>query len=139
MGLINPDFSEEVLPPKPGEYRARIAKVEQKFGKTYGTPFLNWKLECATPRGILSVFHSTPIAGKGAGFFRRFMEAIDPNYDGRPVDADQLIGRTLRVQLEDQVDANNRKTGYLKVAEVMPDPDHSEFSDPSLDFPNDVP
>ncbi len=128
--LVTPDFSEEVTPPKPGTYRARVTSAEMREWPG-GTPYINWKVECAGNSGSFSVFHTTNISGRGVGFFRRFMEAINPSYGGEAVDLPGLVGQTLSVELGPEV-RDGQKTGYLKVIEVAAD----SASEP---FPENVP
>jgi hypothetical protein len=145
MDFIKPDFSEEVSPPKPGVYRARIATAESRIGKTYGTPFINWKLDVLGERGIFTNYHSTPISGKGAGMFRQLMEAIDPDYNGGAVDPRNIIGKTIMVELVPEM-RNGQKTGYLRVQDVMRDTNINKFpearepgsDDANGDFGGDV-
>src|SRR3954464_7955429 len=99
MALLNPDFSEEVKPPSPGIYRARVISAEQRLSKTSGDPMLNWKIEVAGHGQNFTVWHNTMLSGKGVSFLRRFIQAIDPSYDGGQIDTDVLIGKTLTVDL----------------------------------------
>lgn len=127
MSIATPDFSEEVTPPKPGTYRARVQAADMREWPG-GTPYVNWKLECVGSSGNFSVFHTTNLSGRGVGFFRRFMEAINPGYSGEPVDLPKLVGQTLSVELGPEV-RDGQKTGYLKVVEVSADNDNSPFPD----------
>lgn len=129
MANIQPDFSQEVIPPKPGVYRAKVVSFQQKQSEY--SDYLNWKLLVDTPHGQFNLFHTTPLNGKGAGFLRRFIEAFNPNYNGGAFDPDSLIGRTVRVALKDEVGRDGQKTGYLRINEAMLDQDSSPFPEPA--------
>lgn len=133
MALLQPDFSEEVTGPAPGLYRARIANVEQTFAKSSGNPMVKWKLEVAGPSSTFTVWNTTMLAGRGVGFFRRFVEAVEPSYDGGPIDTDTLIGKTVQVELIDEYTQDGKKTGYLRVKEAFQDTDATDF--PTTDVP----
>lgn len=125
MGMIQPDFSQEVVPPKPGIYRAKVVAVEPKSGPN--SDYLNWKLIIDSPGGQFTVFHSTPINGKGAGFLRKFVMAFDPNYNGGSFDPYTFIGKTLQVALKEQVNRDGAKTGYLTVGDAFYDSQREPF------------
>lgn len=128
---INPDFSEEIKPLGPGKYSVRVMEYSLQTGKQFGTKFINWKLETLGASGGVTIFHSTPIEGKGAGFFKRFVQAtINPLYDGGQVDLEKIIGKTL------VVDTFKDDRGYLKVREVEPD---AESFDANEDVPSEWP
>lgn len=133
---LQPDFSEEVTPPPPGVYRARIVGAEMKTAKMSGNPMINWKLELAGPNGTnFTSYHTTMLAGKGTGFLRRFMEAVNPNYNGEAIDTDKLNGKTLQVKMVDEINQQTgQKTGYLRVGDVSPDPDSSPFPESEIPF-----
>lgn len=89
---------------------------------------LVWVLEFSTPVGNFRTNHRTMLAGKGVGFFRRFIEAVDPSYQSGAVDVDKLVGKTLRVSMVDDIDRRTgQKTGYLKVDEALPDDSGNAF------------
>lgn len=120
MVLLNPDFSQEVKPPAPGIYRARVVSVEQKLSKSSGDPMLNWKIEVAGHGANFTVWHITMLSGRGVSFLRRFIQAIDASYVSGPIDTDALIGRTLTVDLV-------QDGKYLKIYEASPDTETGPF------------
>lgn len=124
---VTPDFSEEIIPPKPGSYRARVVTAKQEIGRTHGTPLVNWKLEVLGDRRTFTNYYSTPLSGKGAGMFRKMMEAIDPGYAGGVVDLDALAGQTLQVEMEYEKDRDGNRGRYLRVRDPLPDTDSAPF------------
>lgn len=127
MTRYAPDYSEEVQLPKSGTFRAKIVEVTQKTSQA-GNDYLNWKLEVARAEGHFFVFHRTMLSGKGAGFLKRFIQAVDPGYEGGEFDADSLIGRSISVDL-----VKKEGSDFLAVGSVEADDSPEPF--PSDDCP----
>jgi hypothetical protein len=120
--IVNPDFSEEVKPLGPGKHRVRIVDLQLRTGKQHGTRFINWKLETIGDQKV-TIYHSTPIEGRGAGMFKQFIQAaLNPLYEGGEIDLDKAIGRALVVD-------TFKDDNYLKVKgmERLPDEEQAAF------------
>lgn len=118
---ITPDFSE-VVELKPGSYKARLADCESKQSQK-GDMYLRWKLEIVgndDTRLNGKVFsHMTMVTGPGARNFRALVRAaVDPNYEGGPVDTDQLLGKEIAVVLKQGKDRDGNPSDFPEVASV---------------------
>lgn len=119
--LITPDFEEKPQLP-PGEYAAKIVGCEMKTSKK-GTPYLSFKFETLDSRQW--VFTNTGLSGKGAQLFKAIVKAAYmPGYESGPIDTDKLLGRTLNVKCDFQVNPDGTEGKYVQVFDVAP------FEDP---------
>lgn len=117
MPKVSPDFSEEMTPNQPGIYLCKIISAEAKTSQA-GNLYISWKLQTVHGR---TVFHSTPITGRGAGMFKHFVHcAGDKDYNGGDYDTDELIGQMVSMDLDvEQKTKRDGTTGtYFKVVNV---------------------
>lgn len=119
MPVIEPDFSE-AAGLKPGQYIARIAGSEILTGKISGNPYIKWTLTTVDNEipadNNQVVYHTTPHVGKGAAFFRRFVEAVTGEPLGEAIasfNTDDLHGRSVLVTLVEETGSD-----WLKVKAV---------------------
>lgn len=117
MALIQPDFSEAVENLPEGEYAVRISDVEMKDSKA-GNKYLNWSMETFGKDDDRlngrKIFHTTPIAGKGAGILKAFVKACGMEATNS-FDTDELMGRELVVVLK-----NNPERAFPEIKAVKP-------------------
>lgn len=94
--LVNPDFSETQDPLTAGEYPVRVTGVDQKTSQK-GAPYLRWELttfnSADSKNDGRKVWHTTMLAGPGAGMLKGFYkvctgEDLDGNFD-----TEQLLGK----------------------------------------------
>lgn len=111
---VNPDFSEAIEGIEPGTYAATIDDVSEENAKETGTPFLKWTLKAKSLDREFTVFHNTPVTGKGAGILKEFMKAAYPEYEGGTFNARNVLGREVKLRMGK--DQNSR---YLRVVEVL--------------------
>lgn len=115
--LVNPDFSETQDPIEPGEYKVRITGCEQKTSRN-DQPYLRWELTTfasANPKNDgRKMWHTTMLAGRGAGMLKAFYKAATTEDLESNFDTEQLVGRELSVI----VDLDDR--GYTNVKAVKP-------------------
>lgn len=125
MPLITPDFSEVTEGVPPGVYSARITDCEQRTSKT-GNPYLNWKLELFGSPGVnnQTIFHMTPVTGKGAFRLQELYKAATGEAigKGKPFNTDMLISKEVQVTLIAGVDpqGNPRKFPDIKAVSPLP-------------------
>lgn len=120
MGKVSPNFDEEFTPNKPGTYLCKIISGELKVGTQKGTQYINWKLETTDGR---TVYHSTPIEGRGAGIFKHFVHSAgDKAYEKGEYDTDELIGQmvSMKLDIEQKLTRDGRTVNVFKVANVDP-------------------
>lgn len=118
--LVTPDFSEVAEAVTAGTYKTIIKKGEVKEWPNGGA-YVNWELETvgeANPKNNgRRIFHKTSIQGKGAFMLQQFYQAAA----GQPLtgkfDTEQLVGKTVEVELVDGV-RNGEPTGYTEVKKV---------------------
>ncbi len=114
---ITPDFTEAVGTLTPGEYAVRVVDSEVKTSKA-GNPMINWKLETFgrddDSLNGRTLFHNTMISGKGSGFLREFLSAVQAELspDGK-LETTAIHGRELVVVL-----ANEEGSAYPRVKGV---------------------
>lgn len=110
--LITPDFSEVQDSVGEGIYKVRIVdckpgKWEGKDGKP-DTPYLNWRMEtfgeAEDKNNGRSIFHRTPIAGRGAFRLKDFYRAAMGEDLGGNFDYTMLYGREIEVTYGPQKD-----------------------------------
>jgi hypothetical protein len=121
MALIQPDWTEETQPVKPGVYSARIKECDVKTsqkGSTYG----NWKLELfGTPEvNNRVVFMATPFSGKGIFRLADLYKAATGEEIDRHAnfDTEMLIGKEITVTLVEGKDQNGNTRQYPDVKSV---------------------
>lgn len=122
--LITPDFSEalEFTALTPGTYKARIVGCETKQTQAGNTRLL-WKLETfgseKTENNNRTLWHSTPVSGKGAGILKSFVTAATGETPTGPFDTDKILGREIKVTVVDGKDyKTGEPTGYAEVKAV---------------------
>lgn len=106
---ITPDFTEALEAIPEGEYAARVTEVEVKTSgdksKNPGSKYLNWKLETFGKNDDKlngrTIYHTTPLSGKGAGILKAFFKAVGVDTSGS-LDTDIIMGRELVVVLKYQ-------------------------------------
>src|SRR3990167_4475074 len=115
MPNISPDYTEaEAL--HPGSYICQIISSEVKKSQK-GNPYVNWKLK-TMPGGVI-IFHSTPIAGRGAGMLKHFIHcAGDTSYEDGPYDTDILNGVYVSVTVYKNIKPDGTESPYPKVTKV---------------------
>lgn len=100
--IVDPNY-EERPPVPPGEFEAQVVDYQEKTSKA-GNPYLNWKFELIHADkniGGRNVFASTSYSGAGARFLKKlYQAAVDPSYEKGPIDADDVIGKRLRLVIE---------------------------------------
>lgn len=122
--LITPSFDEIAEEVTPGEYEVRIAGADAGEWST-GTKYVKWILETQNspePKNNgRKIFYSTPVSGKGAFLAQRFYKAATGEPLTGPFDTEQLLGKGLKVTVEDGVNRQTgEKTGYIEVSSVKP-------------------
>lgn len=117
MSLVTPDFSETQDPIQPGEYQVRVSGVEQRESKS-GTPYLRWELTTfgsEDPKNDgRKMWHTTMLAGPGAGMLRQFYKVCTGEKLEGSFDTEQLFGKefTAIVDLDDR--------GYTNIKGMKP-------------------
>ena len=101
--LVSPDFSEAQESITPGEYKVRITNCEQKTSKK-DTPYLRWELTTfgsENPKNDgRKIWHSTMLAGKGAGMLKQFYTACTGETLEGNFDTEQLFGKEVVVVVD---------------------------------------
>lgn len=120
--LVEPSFDEVAAEITPGKYRGIIKKGELKEWPK-GGKYINWELETVgetEPKNNgRRIYHKTSISGRGAFMLQKFYRAAT----GQPLtgnfDTEQLLGRTVEVEIVDGVNREtNTPTGYTEVKAV---------------------
>jgi hypothetical protein len=119
MPSISPDFSE-AAGLKAGEYLARISDSELGEKAETGSKWIKWTLTTAdNPEAAMNNFpltYFTNYVGKGAGFFKRFVEAAVGETIADEIadfNTDDIHGRMVKVIVID-----DPERGYPKVKSV---------------------
>src|SRR3990172_1730710 len=121
MPLIQPDFSEvlEALPE--GTYQAKIVDAEVKQSKA-GNTYVRWQMSVFgaddTRCNGKSVWHSTPVTGKGAFRLQQLVKAGTGVPASGQFDTSDLMGRDVLITVVDGIDQNGEKSGYPEVKAV---------------------
>lgn len=126
MPVLTPDYSEavelQVVPA--GTYNARIVDAKPMTAKSTGNPYIKWELQIFGATGDYQKFNNaklwtnTMLTGRGAGMLKTFVKAVNPEYDGGPVDTDACMGKGIQVVVVDGVDQQGQKTIYPEVKAV---------------------
>lgn len=119
--LVQPDFSDVADTVTAGTYRTVIKKGEVKDWPN-GGKYINWELETVgeaeTKNNGRRIFHKTAIQGKGAFMLQQIYQAAV----GQPLtgqfDTEQLVGKTVVVEVADGVTREGTPTGYTEVKKV---------------------
>ena len=109
MAEIIPDFTEAFdndTPIVDGTYNVRVVGSEQKVSKK-GGQYISWNLNIFGAEGDFSKFnnrslyHTTMLAGPGAGMLKQFWKAATGEVPetGVALDTDVLMGKELAVTL----------------------------------------
>lgn len=117
--LISPDFSQ-VVELKPGTYKARFTDCQTKQSAK-GDTYLNWKLEVFgnddTALNGKGFTHNTMVTGPGARNFRTLVRAtVDANYEGGPIETDQILGKEVQVVLKQGKDRDGNPSDFPEVS-----------------------
>jgi hypothetical protein len=117
MGQVKPDFSnaQDFTPVPDDVYTATITAVDEFKSKSTNTPMLEVEFEIMDSKKYLSsrkdaggkqvelntqgrkLYRNVPLAGKGAGFLRTFLEAVkipEDKFDNTT----QLMGKRVKVK-----------------------------------------
>lgn len=122
--IIEPDFSERP-PLQPGKYRAIIKKCEVKTSQK-GNTYLGWVFE-AEPDNTW-VYLNTTYSGRGAQIFKEVIRAaVQPAYEGGPVDTDTCIGKSVLISVDRDP---NPQQKYPIVTKIEADPDSFDSYEP---------
>ncbi len=91
-----PDFTEAAGPIEAGQYRCKLMSVEPKQSKA-GGHYLNWKV--SNHKGHI-FYYVTMLSGPGSFRLKELIQAtIDPTYQSGEFDADQMVGRSVMMDL----------------------------------------
>jgi hypothetical protein len=107
MPEIKPDFSE-VVELKPGQYNARITKVDVKKSDRSGAMYLNFMCtvfgsEDEKLNGQ-NFFYIAPYTGRGAGIFKSFFKDLTGEEvpADMAIDTEDLMGREFTAVLAEE-------------------------------------
>jgi hypothetical protein len=117
MSLVTPDFSDIKDTVSPGTYTVIVKKGDVKEWPNGGT-YVNWELETIgeteTKNNGRRIFAKTSTGGKGAFMLQQIYRAATGADLKGPFDTEQLLGKTIAVELVDGV-RNGEPTGYTEV------------------------
>jgi len=123
MALITPNFDEIKDEVAEGTYRVVVTKGEQGEYKT-GTQYVNWHLNTVDEEDPKNngrtIFHKTPITGKGAFLTQKFYRAVTGEQVAGAFDTEQLYGRQCVVTIGEGRDREGNPSGYMEVKAVKP-------------------
>lgn len=124
MALITPNF-DELAELVPGTYSVSIVDCEVKESKK-GAQYLKWKFEtinCDKPANNgQSIWTNTMVSGRGAFRFVALYKAATGEVLGSGVefDTEMLLGKEIKVGIEDGLDQQGNKSGYPEVKNFWP-------------------
>ena len=107
---FKPDYSKSIYDIPGGSYLVEIVDFQNRKGRTSGAPYIRWTLRLLESEYVgANLYYNTPLAGRGAGILRAFLQAADPTYHDGEFNAEHLIGRKLHatVQCPRPVEENN--------------------------------
>lgn len=113
---VDPNFSSALDQVRPGCYDARVEDIEEhqsKKGtrcarvgfKIVGGDFNNRWVPCILP-----------LEGKAAGFFRKFVQAIKPDYIEGELDTTELLGKAVKLLVARSSRVEGAAHSYLKIS-----------------------
>jgi len=122
--LVRPDFSEalDLTPWKPGWHHVRVEEATAFKGKEKGTPMLKWKFLAIKGAEVgKATVRNTPLAGEGAGFTQRVLEAI--NIDPKKAASQGLnlrtcAGKELLIRTEIELYEGEPRTKITAFAKI---------------------
>ncbi|MGE9746229.1 DUF669 domain-containing protein [Bdellovibrio bacteriovorus] len=115
MGILKPNYNNSIEQVPAGIYTAAIVSATPITTKS-GTTAV--KVESKITEGpykdkVIPV--TLPLEGKAAGFFKNFVLAVKPDYQGREIATEDLIGRPLKIKVMTSTYPNGARS-YLKIA-----------------------
>lgn len=94
---LTANFNEALDQVKAGSYPAAVLRIEDHVSKK-GTRCVKvlFKIKGGDfdGRGLSCIF---PLEGKAAGFFRKFVQAVKPDYAEGDIESEELIGKDVRL------------------------------------------
>jgi len=120
--LINAKLDEVTETITPGTYKTRVVGVEEKVSKA-GNPMLNWKTTVFDDLKYngATIFHTTPITGKGAFRLQEFYLAAtgeELTKDSPSFDTEQIVGQEVLMTLVAGLDQQGNPSKWPDVKAV---------------------
>ena len=123
---LSANFNEALDQVRAGSYPATVLRLEAYPSKK-GTRCVkvSFKIKGGDfDRRTLSCIF--PLEGKAAGFFRKFVQAIKPDYAEGDLDSEELIGKDVRLEVSEGRKIEGERS-YSKIlvypASSIPDPE----------------
>lgn len=120
--LVTPNFDEVSGGLEPGVYTARITAGEATESKA-GNPMIKWTYEIygSDAKGANGqlVFDRTMLSGKGAFRLQNLYVAAMKQKLAGPFDTDMLLGKEIKVTLQNGTQQDGSPSKYMEVREVQ--------------------
>jgi hypothetical protein len=121
MAQVKPDFTEalDFEPLTPDTYAVVVSKADP-FDAKSGLPMMKLNFSVTENKNGHQdrvLFRNIPLKGKGAGFLRQFLEAVNVPED-QFTDTRQVMGKRLRVKVESEEyegSLQSRVTAFYKI------------------------
>lgn len=124
---LTANFNEALDQVKAGAYPASVLRIEDHVSKK-GTRCVKvlFKIKGGDfdGRGLSCIF---PLEGKAAGFFRKFVQAVKPDYAEGDIDSEELIGKDVRLLVSE----GRKIEGERSYSKIFVYPSQSEQGDES--------